>query len=115
MFDLFGLKAKRRVAELEHQVGEALEVMGAMEMDAVKRDGELARVKEQIKTVRAMANQMRDRVRSHGATELERNFLNVCMNIHASGKMISTMRFHHMLALAKKERDSLTQAVGNGK
>lgn len=100
MFDLFGLKAKRYVKELGKEVDYLAE--------------ENRKLNRQIETVRMMANQLRDRVRSHGATELERNFLDVCMNIHANGKMISTMRFHHMLAVAKKERDSLNQAVGAG-
>ncbi|MGK3630399.1 hypothetical protein ACSLOU_00630 [Enterobacter cloacae] len=100
MFDLFGLKAKRYMKELEREV----------DYLAVKN----RKLKKQIETVRMMANQMRDRVRSHGATELERNFLDVCMNAHSHGKMISTMQFHHMLELAKKERDSLAQVVGAG-
>lgn len=110
MFDLFGLKAKRRVAELESDLKEFVNLAAETR---ISLQGENERLKTQLTTVRAMANQMRDRVRSHGATELERNFLDVCQNIHAHGKMISTMRFHHMLELAKKERDSLTQAVGN--
>ena len=114
VFDLFGLKAKRRVAELESNLLASYRDNQALKIDVVKCESEKTRLYEQLKTVRLMANQMRDRVRSHGATELERNFLDVCQNIHAHGKMISTMRFHHMLELAKKERESLTQAVGAG-
>ena len=113
MFDLFGLKAKRRVAELERDLRESQRLSQEIKFDLVKSDSERQRLIGQLDIVRTMANQMRDRVRSHGATATERNFLDVCQNIHAHGKMISTMRFHHMLELARKERDSLTQVVGN--
>lgn len=114
MFDIFGIKAKRRVAELEVLVNEQDKRLIEYARICGASAAKVSALEGQIAAVRRLATEMRDRVHSHGATGAERNFLDVCQNIHAHGKMISTMRFHHMLEVAKKERDSLTQAVGAG-
>lgn len=103
MFDLFGFKAKRQLAVAE-------EVLREMREDRISQDLKITKLNEQIATVREMANQMRDRVRSHGKTEAEQRFINVCLDIHKNGKLISGRRFVAAMFEIERDRENLGNA-----
>lgn len=58
----------------------------------------------QIKSLRATAGELRERLHSNGATETELKFLACCVDIYRNGKMISEMRFKAMVAAMTEER-----------
>lgn len=112
MFDIFGLKAKRRVAQLESVIAEqskkyadALRVAGSCE-------ARIAGLNGQIIAVRTLANEMRDRVRTHGKTEGEAEFIRACLDIHSKGKKVSEHRFNYSMTLIRKEHESMTDWQG---
>lgn len=97
MFDLFGIKAKRRVAELEARLADAKRGETATE-------GALADTRAQVMHLRKVAESLRNRVRTHGKTTGESDFISVCLDIRNNGKMISERRFNASLDLIKDER-----------
>lgn len=103
MFDLFGINAKRKLAELEREVADLRECR-------VIHEGQVSGLSMQVKQLRTIAEQMRARVRSHGKTSSEAAFIAACMDIHSNGKMISTLRFRSMLELINRDRAALNDS-----
>lgn len=116
MIDIFGIKAKRRVTELEKDMAEFISLAAntRIEKDSViKGQGnEISFLNNQLNQARAMATQMRDRVRSHGKTEAEQEFIDVCINIYQNGKRMSQHRFDASVGRIIQQRESLSNAVG---
>lgn len=112
MFDLFGFKAKRYAKELAEQVDYLAEELHQSRMTSAKQFVQIDKLNEQLATVRMMANQMRDRVRSHGKTEAEQRFINVCLDIHKNGKLISGRRFVAAMFEIERDRAALEDAPG---
>lgn len=98
MFDLFGIKAKRRVAELEAQLANA-------QRDGNAMGGALAGTRAQVMHLRKIAEEMKSRVHTHGKTTGENDFIAVCLDIRSNGKMISERRFNASMDLIKGERE----------
>lgn len=111
MFDLFGIKARRRLAELEVLVKEqdqSLLKYAAVAGSANRRAEVLGKNAQEL---RELATTLRDRIHSHGKMETEREFIIVCEDIYKNGKLISPRRFNAMMGEIKKQRESLGLTV----
>ena len=107
MFDIFGIKAKRRVAELETLVNELDTRLIEYARIAGAKEAMISGLNGQLIAVRRLANEMRDRVRSHGKTTAEHEFIRACMDIFNKGKKMSEHRFNFSMVQIKRERESL--------
>ncbi|MGG8042497.1 hypothetical protein PGO05_03675 [Klebsiella aerogenes] len=81
--DLFGFKAKRKVAALEAEVKR----LRAANVAAYK-----------------VTYSLRQRVIENGMTNAERRFITVCRDIYKHGKMISPRRFHASIESIERDR-----------
>lgn len=112
MFDLFGFKAKRRVAQLERALLKQAEVNADYVRQQSAREAHISGLNGQLIAVRRLAEEMRDRVRSHGKTEGEAEFIRACLDIHSKGKKVSEHRFNYSMTLIRKEHESMTDWQG---
>ncbi|MBF4179683.1 hypothetical protein [Lelliottia nimipressuralis] len=114
MFDIFGIKAKRQVRNLKQMLAERDGLIDDLVQKGAEayrmecaREAHISGLNGQLIAVRRLANEMRDRVRSHGKTTAEHEFIRACMDIFNKGKKMSEHRFNYSMVQIKRERESL--------
>ena len=114
MIDFFGIKSRKLLAhqsklmaalskEIEHR-----RLCGVNNQALIIGQGdEIARLMRDVGALRELASVLRQRINTHGKTTAEGEFIAICEDIHANGKMLSLRRFNAAMDLIKKQRKSM--------
>ena len=114
MIDLFGIKARKLLASQSARIAEQNAELAALrgtrvaQAVVIREQGDAMRVfRSQIKQLRDLAGELRDRIHSHGKTTAEGDFIATCEDIYTNGKMLSSKRFVASMQSIQAERKSM--------
>lgn len=105
MFNFF--KSKKRIAELERE-------LAALRTTRLEQAAEISVLQQQGDKLRAICENLRARIRSHGMTIAERNFLTACEHTYNSGHRMSERRFAEHMTMVIEQRVHVEAMKGAG-
>lgn len=105
MFNFF--KSKKRIAELEAEVD-------ALRVARLEQASEIFVLQQQGDKLRAICENLRARIKSHGMTIAERNFLTACEHTFNSGHRMSERRFAEHMTMVIEQRGHVETMGGAG-
>lgn len=114
MIDLFGIKARKLLAVAKEHIADQNAELAALrgtrvaQAVVIREQGDAMGVfRSQIKQLRDLAGELRDRIHSHGKTTAEGDFIATCEDIYTNGKMLSSKRFVASMQSIQEERKSM--------
>lgn len=112
---LFNRKAvalQERIDQLETALLTAHAEAKDLRVSLLNQEAYSAGQNAQIIELRGIANEMRDRVRSHGKTHMEKVLIEQCTRVHKQGRGLAYSKFKITMDKLVAERESMTDWTG---